>query len=227
MFNHLFVICSLVILNYCCFAGIHQILMNQSVEYIRLSQNKQKYVIKNLTKSIILFFLIFLTIPCLWNMIFYDIWDNHDIHLLGTIYVSTDLSGLLFVPDLPMTTIIHHCSVLVIGCINILMDYNQPGLHRAFISLTILSMIPYLVNTFLAMRYLENTAYNKNILYICLGLYSTSVMLNVCLQHYHVFFLVPRVGIYYKALYLLLYYTILNDDIKLIRYLGYKYQGLS
>lgn len=216
----------MVLVNYVSYLILDVLLRQKSNNYISIEPENQRYVVKNLTKSAILFGLLISSLPGIWDIFFHNKWDNALIYRLGSIYVSTDLSGLLFVPKLSTATKIHHTCVIVLGLINVLVDYNEPGLHRAFVSLTLLSMIPYLVNTYLGMRYLEGERVKSYILWVCLYVYSASVILNCALQHLYVFYIVPDFSteqIVTKSLYLLIYYFILNDDVKLIRYLNYKY----
>ena len=217
----------MVVANYISFSLLDQILKRKSNNYPLLEHRNQRYVVKNLTKSGLLMGLLITAAPGIWNMFRYNQWDNQLIHTIGSIYVSIDLSGLLFVPNLPIETKIHHTCVMILGLINVFMDYTIPGLHRALISLTLLSMIPYLVNTYLGMRYLEGAKIKRWILHICLWLYSFSVLVNCILQHLYIFWFIPDFSLtlsVLKTLYLMLYYFILNDDVKLIKYLHYKYR---
>lgn len=213
--------------NYICYSILDHLLKRHSMNYKIIEFHHKRYVVKNLTKSMILLILIITGLPGFWNIIVTHTWDNKLIHTVGTIYVSTDISGLIFVPKLPKETLIHHTCVVVLGTINVLMDYSVNGLHRAMISLTVLSMIPYLVNTYLGMRYLEGARIKRWIVGINLWVYSASVILNFVLQHLYVFYLVPGFlnpwVLFKKTAYLVIYYSILNDDLKLIKYLNHKY----
>lgn len=217
----------LVATNYTIYNILDWVLMRTSNAYPALSHADKRYVVKNLSKSGVLLGLLLTILRPLWNMLIYNQWDNEIIAIIGTVYASTDLTGLIFVPNLPRATKIHHTCVMIIATINVFMDYTQDGLHRAFISLTVLSMIPYLVNTYLGMRHLEGAKLKQWIIKICLWVYSVSVLFNCFLQHAYVFWLVPDYSLHrcvIKAAYLMIYYFILNDDIKLIKYLHYKYQ---
>lgn len=214
-------------INYICYLILDNLLKRHSMKYKIIEFHDKRYVVKNLTKSMILLILILAGLPGFWTMIVTGTWNNDLVHTIGTIYVSTDVSGLIFVPRLPKETLIHHTCVVILGTVNVFMDYSVNGLHRALISLTILSMVPYLVNTYLGMRHLEGTTIKRCIVGICLWVYSASVVVNLILQHLYVFYLVPGFLnpwiLCKKIAYLAIYYSILNDDIKLIRYLNYKY----
>ena len=187
LLNAILLMIVLIGVNFTIYNVLDRILMKLSYAYPKLSHANKRYVVKNLSKSGVLLLLLLRTTPALWNMFLYDQWDNALISTIGIVYASTDLTGLLFVPNLPTATIVHHICVMVIATINVFMDYTQEGLHRAFISLTILSMIPYLVNTYLGMRHLEGVELKRWIVKICLWVYSVSVLFNCFLQHAYIF----------------------------------------
>ena len=139
------------------FYGFYHLLFCQiSNRYRDLSYDRRFYIVKNISKSTMLVLLLLCSTPCIYQGLVWDNWDNNRVHLIGSVYVSTDVTGLLTVPNLATTTKLHHCCVLVLGMVNLLSDYGQEGLHRALISLTYFSMIPYVVNAYLAVRWLVN-----------------------------------------------------------------------
>ena len=180
------------------------------------------YTVKNLSKSVVLLVMILLLIPVIYNIIFNGYWDNSKIHFFGTLYTSTDVTGLLFVPQLSSATKIHHRTVWIFGTLNMISNYEENGIHRALVALGFFSGIPYLVNTYLGMRHLE-TPYRSKIVDIALYTYVNSVVVNIILQHLYVFRWVPINAI--SIIYIILYYLILYDDIKLIQYLYFKYKN--
>jgi hypothetical protein len=137
--------------------------------------------------------------------------------------MSTDVTGLLFVPNLSSATKLHHTTVWIFSTLSMISDYTLNGLHRALVVLCFFSAIPYLVNAYLGLRHLNTHMYVKQkIVDIALYTYANSVAVNVVLQHLYVFRWVPLHIV--SFVYLGLYYLILYDDIKLIRYLYYKYK---
>jgi len=194
-------------------------------DYTKLAFKQKAYILKNVTKSVFLMYLVYIA----FNPIIYalrdDIWDNTSITYMGNIYVSTDLSGLLFVPELPITTKLHHLCVLALGVGNIFLDYSTQNMQRYACIYAYFSVIPYCVNTYLGMRVL---LVKKPILkYICkmsLYIYSGCFLMNVLFQHniaYHLF-IENTVDTLYIAIYLCIFYLIMIDDIKLIKYFYYK-----
>ena len=137
--------------------------------------------------------------------------------------MSTDVTGLLLVPNLSTATKIHHRTVWVLSTLNMISDYQVNGLHRALVTLCFFSAIPYLVNTYLGLRHLNTPYIKQKIVDIALYTYANSVAANVVLQHLYVFRWVPFNGV--SVVYLILYYLILYDDIKLVMYLYYKYKN--
>ena len=124
--ENVFITAGLVAFNYILFQIIHIVLGTKSKRYAKIAYHQQRYVVKNLAKSAILMCLLIAVIPSIWMALWYDIWNNRTIYMVGNIYVSIDLSGLLFVPKLPTTTKIHHSCVLILGTINVFMDYTEP-----------------------------------------------------------------------------------------------------
>jgi len=151
----------------------------------------------------------------------YQQYNNWWITFYGNVYVSTDLTALLVVPNLPMTTKIHHICVMLFGIVNILVDYEQEGFHLVLVPLTVFSCIPYIVNFYLAHRWSPLPFKNSVLIQLCFWTYGLSILANLFFQHYYVFWLFePH---YINYIYLMMYYmAILRDDIKLMQYLFYK-----
>ena len=213
----------MVMANLACYTGMDKIFQVHLPEYQNLEEFEKRYILKNLTKTFILFLIVIGTLPWLYDLLLYNIWNNPIKHIIGTIYVSTDLTGLLFVPRLAFRTKVHHTIVCILGLSSIMTDYTQNGLHRALLTLTYMSAIPYTVNAYLGLRYLNRDYIKKQIVDVALYVYSLSVMVNILVQHFYVFLWVPGFSLL-KVLYLAMYYSILYDDLKLVQYLYYKYR---
>lgn len=195
--------------------------------YNDLDLAKKRYTQKNLTKSLILLIILLMSIPGLMVLLLTGKWQTEAIHFLGTVYVSTDLTGLMMVPNLSRATVVHHFCVLLFGTISVLSDYNVMGIHRAMVTLTLLSAIPYLVNGYLGLRYLENKRIREIIIDICLYTYVNSVIVNFVVQHLYVFVWLPAGYWTVKLPYMCLYYLIVYDDVNLIRYLWFKHREFN
>ena len=123
--------------------------------------NKQFYIIKNLIKALsmtcIFSMLITVVIPNVLN----GIWVDYHNRILGAFYVSNDLAGLFAVPNLPSSTRFHHyTSTTLFTLICILSTEKEENISRLIVIYTIFSCIPYLVNSYLALRFFYNRGEN-------------------------------------------------------------------
>ncbi|MEX0595007.1 MAG: hypothetical protein WD512_00795, partial [Candidatus Paceibacterota bacterium] len=100
-------------------------------------------------------------------------------------------------------------------------------LHQALLALTYLSAVPYIVNTYLGLRHLNNKRLQEGLISACFYIYTMSILLNFWIQHMYVFYLIPGGFTMAKLCYLLAYYCILKDDIHLMGYFRYKVKDPS
>jgi hypothetical protein len=221
--GHLMILAVMVGFNRLSYAVMDIYFTYTTKEYGQLEKYQKLYVVKNLTKSFILFLIVMLSLPWMVDIILYDTWNNTIMHFIGTLYVSTDLSGLLFVPNLVTRTKIHHIIVCLIGFCNLFTNYNEIGLHRALLTLTYMSAIPYMVNAYLGLRHLNQDEMKRTIVDVTLYIYGLSVVVNFLIQHLYIFVWISGFSLI-KVIYLLKYYLILYDDLKLVQYLFYKYK---
>jgi hypothetical protein len=218
----------LLLLIFCCinislYSILEYILPYYFPKFNNLSYADRKYTVKNLSKSFILSIIMASVGPIIYNIISNGVWDNYYTYLFGTIYMSTDVTGLLIVPNLPLPTKIHHITVWIFCTLNMISNYEVNGLHRALVALGYFSSIPYLVNTYLGLRHLNSTYIKQKIVDISLYTYANTIVVNAILQHLYIFRWVTFNVI--SIVYTSLYYLILYDDIKLLRYLYYKYKN--
>jgi hypothetical protein len=178
---------------------------------------KKKYIVKNIFKSVLLFFLFLLcTIPMIDGFIFNN-WSCLSFHIIGSFYMAVDLGAIIYIKGLPRTTIIHHTSVTVMGLINIMLDYNVNGYYRSFLLYGYFSCIPFLVNFYLGSRYIIQDDQIKNkIAYYSFITYTISLSINI-LCEFILFYNVPFN--YTIIIYLVILGMIFNDDIVLILFL--------
>ena len=213
----------MVLFNFVCYQIMDHFFDNNLKEYSILEKHQKRYVVKNLTKTFILFLIVIGTLPWLYDIMIYNIWNNKIMHLIGTVYVSTDLSGLLFVSKLATRTKVHHTIVCILGFLSVMTDYRKIGLHRALLTLTYMSAIPYTVNAYLGLRHLNRKSIKQKIVDLALYVYCLSILINILIQHFYIFLWVPDFSLI-KIVYLIKYYSILFDDLKLAQYLFYKYK---
>lgn len=210
-------------------------LLCKSEKYSKYNTVKQYYIIKNLMKSacmaVILFFMIFTFIPNLLN----NVWHDTHNRIIGIFYVSNDLAGLMAVPKLPTSTKLHHYTTILLFMIICVMTTEQEdNIARLIVVYTIFSCIPYLVNSYLALRFFYNREdeskltesqlrENKLIDWNRVAAYYLYLGCCVCNWLYHAIFLINRIrfgeiDLAYTIYYLILI-PIINDDIVLLKWL--------
>lgn len=182
-----------------------------------LSFYKRRYIIKNIWKSFLLFIILLSNITTFFDGFVNNKWSNLSFKFWGTIYASVDLGGLYYVRGLPKETIIHHIIVNILGFLNFITDYNLSGYYRSMLIYTYFSVLPFIVNFYLGCRYLDkNKLRIKKIAKLSYYIYSLSLSLNILSQ---VIFFYSSKFSYSIFIYLFFYTLIINDDIKLIKFL--------
>jgi len=189
------------------------------------SPYKRKYIVKNIWKSMMLLTILTTSTLSFIDGFFNGLWSNLTFFVWGTLYVSLDVAGLYYVRGLPWTTVIHHVVVLVLGTLNSVADYNVGGYYRSILIYTYFSIVPFLVNFYLGYRYLEtNPVYKKTLAKVCYQIYRASLGTNLACQ---VLFFAMEPFSSSIIYYIFLYYLILRDDIKLIRFLQKETQSVK
>jgi hypothetical protein len=179
---------------------------------------KRRYIIKNLWKSAILALILLSTSLSVVDGFFFQTWSPTVFLVWGTLYVSLDLSGLVYVRGLPIATKIHHIVVCILGTLNSLADYNLSGYYRSILIYTYFSIVPFIVNFYLGYRYLEsNDSRRKWVGQLSYYIYTISLICNLIGQC--VFFLSQPFE-WSILFYLAMFTMIINDDIKLIQFLS-------
>ena len=97
---------------------LHINLKKHNNEYLKLDDYKQKYVVKNISKCLWLFGLSFFSIYVLIQTIIHNIWDTHLVNILGAVYGLPDTYSLITIPNLPISTKIHHAVVTFLWILN-------------------------------------------------------------------------------------------------------------
>ena len=186
-------------------------------EKIVVSRYKKLYITKNLWKSAMLAFIMAgTTIPILEGF-FLDEWKNTPFLFWGTLYVALDLSGLIYVRGLPRATVIHHVVVCILGTLNAMADYTIRGYYRSILIYTYFSIVPFLVNFYLGARYLIIDDRSRTYLAKASAwIYTLSLGANIVSQ---VAFFATEPFSWTILFYLSMYSLIMNDDVKLIRFL--------
>jgi hypothetical protein len=183
----------------------------------KFSLYKRRYIIKNLWKSGVLALILLTTSLSIVDGFFFQLWSPTVFLFWGTIYVSLDLSGLVYVRGLPIATKIHHIVVCILGTLNSITDYNMPGYYRSILIYTYFSIVPFIVNFYLGYRYLEtNDNRRKMVGYLSFYIYLFSLICNIISQ---IVFFYMQPFQWSILFYIAMFTMIINDDIKLIQFL--------
>ena len=194
-------------------------------KYKHYDYNKKCYIIKNIIKSLILCYISIDAFNLLRNA-YYNIWDNKILNDFATVYVANDIVGLLLIPKLPVTTTIHHLTSASFLIYSYHIDFNEPNVSRLLFILCIFSSFSFLVNFYLAIRYLENK--NDKILTHIIDIirktsyriYVITCVMNWCIQLIIIYHrILDQTFDYTYCVYLGLLAFIINDDLILMSWL--------
>lgn len=136
--------------------------LNQIIEKLlfsnynyNISSNRKFYISKNISKSIILFFLSLISYKTVINAALYNEWSNKSFYIFGTLYSAHDILSLYKAfYKLPYTTRLHHLSVLILAFKNLQIDYTKECIWRGLVIYTYLSCLSFYVNLFLGLRFI-------------------------------------------------------------------------
>ena len=211
------------------------LILNNNKKFKSYALDKQYYIIKNFIKSIVMAFIFFFMITVFIPNLLNDVWvDTHN-RLIGVFYVSNDLAGLFAVPNLPKSTKLHHyTTVFLMTTICFISTEQEENIGRLIVVYTIFSCIPFLVNSYLGLRFFytrgeEKTLtknqkkVNKIIDINRISAYYIYLVCCICNWTYHGIFLLNRINLGEFNLMYLVYYGLLipivNDDIILLTWL--------
>jgi hypothetical protein len=196
-----------------------------NTKYKNYDYNKKCYIIKNIIKSLILGYISVDAFNLLSNA-YVDIWDNKVLNEFATIYVANDIVGLLLIPKLPFTTKIHHLTSAFFLIYSYHIEFNEPNIGRLLFILCIFSCFSFLVNFYLAIRYLENkedkilTRSIDVIRRTSYYIYIVCCVINWCIQLIYIYHRVlDNTFDYTYCVYLGLLAFIINDDLILMSWL--------
>lgn len=203
---------------------IDYLLTHNSKEYLKVNHDKQMYITKNVSKSVILCYIGTASLIDLY----YNGFSRIFVYKYSNLYVSNDIYALLFINKLPRTTICHHMTTILLLCINYFIDYENIGSVSSHIGMllmgyTYFSSYSFLVNLYLGLRYIITDKWYKNMLRkIALNNYRICLYANWVSQ---IFFIVMTVSnhqllLYYYIIYMILLIPIVNDDLVLIGWLS-------
>ena len=224
----------LIFLNKCClfilflYMFLNFCLRNVD-EYCKHDYNKRCYIVKNIIKSFMLFLMTIFTINRIFIPALGDNWNNTDAHIFSSIYVSNDIIGLLVIPKLPPSTKFHHIVTTLLLFYSYTIDFREENVGRWMFIYTMMSTFSFLVNLYLALRYLttSNPSYRNNFInYIRISAYYIYLFccfinwaIHIGLLSNKIFKLTLKIP---YIVYCLLLIPIINDDIILLKWLKYK-----
>ena len=194
--------------------------------YTSLRAFERAYCAKNTIKALVLALLTPRVLGVLWAIAVEQDWEGHgrQIRSMGSIYAATDIVALgKFGRKLPLNTFLHHSCVLVLGVLNLFMDYGAPAAAaspwRHMAVLAGLSIPTYLVNVYLALRRLR--VYPRALAGVSLGVYAPFVLCNMAYKGSIVVAHGPSIS---TVLFGGVVVTIFMDDVKLMSHLWKRMQ---
>ena len=222
----------LIYLSYFCMSivgcyGLLHLGLKKSIEYNNLKYHKKLYVLKNITKSIFLFFLSIYTFNSLiLSILIYGKWNNKIAHFFASGYVSNDLMGLLIVPKLPFSTKMHHIITSTLLFYSYTINFEEENVGRWMFLYTIMSTYTFTVNFYLGLRHIRTKGNsNINMLIDKIRVYSFYIYLVACVINWiiHIILILDKTlnsTLYLPyILYCFLLIPIINDDLILMSWL--------
>ena len=193
-------------------------------KYKKLEKNRKNYFIKNIIKSIAMIPIAIEGSYVVGYGILFNKWNNHTMYRLGYQYSALDILGLMTVKKLPLNSQLHHITTFVLSYLNTYIDYNHKTIWIGLPIFCIISCFSFAVNLFLGLRLIYKLEQLNKILNFAYYGYIWWSLFNVLYQYgniiIHFYQLIPSI---LKSteflLYIFLIHVIINDDIKLIRFL--------
>lgn len=212
-------------------------LLKYNNNFNNLTYQKQKYVVKNILKSINLLILIFPSFYLLKCLYYGYKLDNYYIKNFASFYVSNDILGLIKIKDLPFSTLFHHLMTTLLLFVNYTIDYENlenTSLANLLIIYTCFSCYSFTVNMYLGTRFLifkkedeiiltkNQVLFNEFVEYLRISsfyIYFICIIINWSYQILNIIYYPITVS---RVLYIIALSPIINDDIVLLTWLKYK-----
>jgi hypothetical protein len=212
-------------------------ILEYNKNFTTLKYDKQKYVVKNVIKSANLFLLIYQTTQLVDCVIYNKPLTNSFVKNYASYYVANDMVALIKVKNLPKTTIFHHIMTTILLFVNYFIDYENLGpssLAKLLIIYTCFSCYPFLVNTYLGLRFLEykeeennkltlnQERFNSFLEFLRHSSYYIYLICIICNWSYQTFDLIINPFNINRAIYIMCMLPIINDDLVLLSWLKKK-----
>ena len=205
------------------------VIMNEN--YRNLNDDKKKYVVSNINKSLLLGGITPIAGNILYNSIYTGVWNNNLIKNMGIFYSIPDTVSILVVNKMDLTTKIHHTVVIIFNFASIYNDYNENNIFRCMLVYACFSAFAYMVNFQLGARFLhKNKKIDNKLSLLAFVIYFVSCFTN---WSYHYYTLKDQWNVcsehdcYKILIYLLMISTIAVDDLKLMKWLFNKSRLLT
>ncbi len=211
MYGISFIVSSIVL--FFSYTHTQHYLRHHNIRFSRLSENRQFYVVKNITKGIYLAFLVLFGFFFIIYPIFNNHYNNNTIRMFASLYVSNDFIGLYRVSNLPTSTRLHHTASIVFLLAAWTIDFQTSVVGQMLLLYTYFSAIAFPVNLYLGLRMCYDVPRLRK---IAKYIYSISCALNWYIQ-YQWFTVEPSVMAYVTLLSVIVF-----DDIVLLRWLWKK-----
>lgn len=190
---------------------------SQETLFNSLSPIRKTYVVSNVVKGGVLFYLCFLTISIL-PFIFEKNWTKEQINIiknLGAIYTSLDISALSYNQKMGTSTIIHHLCVVAFFFISYFDSFSINSITRLIMFYAIFSSTAFYVNFLLGLRFCFNICtffYRLSFL-----IFFTTTMINWLIQLFYISIIpYPKISLLF---YIGLLLFIAHDDVILLHWL--------
>jgi len=190
---------------------------------VSLPPYRQLYLAKNTLKAFNLMMICPLALYQTMEILYFGRWNTTALQWMGVTYAAADTAALLYIHNLPATTLAHHACTTLFCVANMLCDYGQPTIMRAIVFYAMCSCFSYSVNWYLGARHLlqpESGVLMRNWAFWC---YLGSLMVNWPIQTVFVYrYLFVHSHWLSTLIYCLGLGFIVQDDIVLLTFLAHK-----
>lgn len=137
---------------------------------------------------------------------------------MGGLYSSLDLVSIFFVKKMQKTTLVHHLMVQVFFLVSLFyFDFSKETIGNPIVIYAIFSVFAFIVNIYLALRLITDR-FMKIIPTIASIIYQVCCLLNWSYQLHWIY--TSNIIIWTKIIYFLIIFSIITDDIVLIKFLN-------
>lgn len=199
--------------------GLYPILY-YSVSYIKphLEYSNKIYIVSNLIKGIMLLYLCLTYYEKFFTIFNEEKWDSFVYKKITVAYAVTDFCSLFIVSKMKLNTIIHHILVVLFTMVIVYQDIQYNTILYSIIIYGFFSSLAYMVNIFLALRFITSPSFQKMLCNIAYYMYVVCFSINLL---YQILFISRNVMINMipVVLYTIAISFLAYDDILLLKFL--------